>query len=161
MARREKKNSEGSEASTPASPRRLPPIHQGTLDESIARLGLRGVTMKRMFGGLCYYAEGSPFAFLLGASLALKLPAVQLREGCTRGEGTLFHPGDGDFVMREYLDLDDSALLDEGRVDAYVQESYRFVAGQKAADEDLDWGDLLQGRDELYRRVGRKPVSKK
>lgn len=151
----------GSEASTPTPPRRLPPLHQGTLDESIARLGLRGVTVKRMFGGLCYYAEGNPFAFLLGASLALKLPAVQLRQGCTQGYGSPFHPGGGDFVMREYLDLNDSALLDEGRVDAYVQESYRFVAGQKAADEDLGWGDLLQGRDELYKRVGRKHVSKK
>jgi hypothetical protein len=84
-------------------PQRPPPLHQGTLEESVARLELRGVSVKRMFGGFCYYVEGSPFAFLLGSSLALKLPAIQLRQGYAQGDGELFHPGGGDFVMREYL----------------------------------------------------------
>ncbi|MBI3302092.1 MAG: TfoX/Sxy family protein [Deltaproteobacteria bacterium] len=137
-------------------PKRPPPLHQATLEESITRLGLRGVTKKRMFGGLCYYAEGNPFSITLGDSLALKLPAEQLRAGCEQGDGQLFHPGGGDFVMREYLELSDQALMDEGRVDAYVLASHRFIAGQGAPEEDLAWSDLLQGRDGLYKRVKEK-----
>lgn len=152
------KGSKNVKMTRPARARRPPPLHQGTLDESVTRLGLRGVTVRRMFGGLCYYAEEKPFALLLGPSLALKLPAVQLRQGCARGDGEVFHPGGGDFVMREYLDLGESVLMDEGRVDAYVQASYRFMAGQETTTEDLGWGDLLQGRDELYKQTRRKKI---
>lgn len=144
----------------PLRSQRLPPLHQGTLDESVVRLELRGVSVKRMFGGLCYYAEGNPFAFLLGSSLALKLPTMQLRQGCAQGDGELFHPGGGDFVMREYLDLDESVLMDEGRVDFYVQESYRFIAGRETAQVDLEWGDLLQGREALYKQTKQKKKAK-
>src|SRR5437867_433120 len=135
--------------------RRPPPLHQTTLEESIARLGLRGVTTKRMFGGLCYYATGKPFSIVLGDSLALKLSAEHLRAGCGRGDGRLFHPGGGDFIMREYLELSDQALMDEGRVDTYVLASHRFIAGlagQERPEEDLAWNDLLQGREGLYRK---------
>ena len=31
--------------------RRPPPVHQGVLDEAVARLSLRDVTVKPMFGG--------------------------------------------------------------------------------------------------------------
>ncbi len=141
---------------TLARPRRPPPLHQATLEESIARLGLRHVTTKRMFGGLCYYATGKPFSLLLGASLALKLPAAQLRTGCERDDGQLFHPGGGDFVMREYLELSEQVLLDEDRVDTCVLASYRFIAGQGTAQEDLAWSDLLHGREELYKRAKAK-----
>jgi hypothetical protein len=127
-----------------------------TLEESIARLGLRGVTVKRMFGGLCYYAAGKPFSILLGDALALKLPAPQLRSGCACGDGQLFHPGGGDFVMREYLELSEQALMDEGQVDAYVLVSHRFTAGQEASEEDLAWSDLAQGREELYGKTKRR-----
>ncbi len=139
-----------------AGPRRPPPLHQATLEESITRLNLRHVTTKRMFGGLCYYADGKPFSILLGASLALKLPARQLRSACDQGAGQLFHPGGGDFVMREYLELSEQTLMDEGRVDTYVMASYRFIAGQETAEEDLAWSDLLQGREELYKRAKEK-----
>lgn len=152
------KESKKVKAARPVRARRPPPVHQGTLNESVERLGLRGVTVRRMFGGLCYYAEGNPFALLLGASLAVKLPAVQLRQGCAQGDGEIFHPGGGDFVMREYLDLGESVLMDEGRVDAYVQASYRFMAGQETTATDLGWGDLLQGRDELYKQAKRKKI---
>jgi TfoX/Sxy family transcriptional regulator of competence genes len=129
------------------------------LDESVARLGLRQVTIKRMFGGLCYYAAGKPFALLLGDALALKLPAVQLRQGYSRGDGVVFHPGGGDFVMREYLELSENVLMDEGQVDAYVEASHRFVAGQgNAHEDDLGWNDLLQGRAELYKQAKQRKV---
>jgi len=144
------------QAEKPARPRRPPPLQQGTLEESVARLGLRAVTVRRMFGGLCYYAHTKPFAILLGASLALKLPAVQLRQACERRDGEVFRPGGGDFVMREYLDLSESVLMDEERVDAYVQASYRFIAGQGGGDDDLAWSDLLQGRAELYKQATQK-----
>src|SRR2546427_3981713 len=94
-------------------PRRPPPLHQATLEESIARLGLPCVTTRRMFGGLCYYADGKPFSILLDASLALKLPARQLRSGCDKGDGQLFHPGGGDFVLRVDAELSGQALTDE------------------------------------------------
>ncbi len=136
--------------------RRPPPFHQATLEESVARLGLRDVTTKRMFGGLCYYVAGKPFAILLGSSLALKLPAAQLRTGCGQGDGQLFHPGGGDFVMREYLELSGQVLMDEGRVDAYVLSSYRFIAGQETLEEDLAWNDLLEGREGLYSKMNRR-----
>ncbi len=139
-----------------AQPRRPPPLHQATLEESIARLSLRHVTTKRMFGGLCYYADGKPFSILLGTALALKLPASQRRAGCERDDGQLFHPGGGDFVMREYLELSEQVLMDEDRVDAYVLASYRFIAGQGTAEEDLAWSDLLHGREELYKRAKAK-----
>ena len=136
--------------------RRPPPLHQATLEESIARLGLRGVTTKRMFGGLCYYANDKPFSIVLGDALALKLSAEHLRAGCGRGDGRLFHPGGGDFIMREYLELSDLALMDEGRVDAYVLASHRFIAGQGTPEEDLAWNDLLQGREGLYSKTKRR-----
>jgi hypothetical protein len=135
----------GKRASTSVKPvrsQRPPPLHQGTLDESVTRLALRGVSVRRMFGGLCYYAAGNPFAFLFGSSLALKLPATQLRQGCSRGDGEIFRPGGGDFVMREYLDLSENVLMDEDR-----------VAGHGAAQEDLDGGELLQGREALYKQT--------
>jgi TfoX/Sxy family transcriptional regulator of competence genes len=139
-----------------AKPRRPPPLQQTTLEESIARLGLQRVAIKRMFGGLCYYADGKPFAILLGAALALKLSARQLRGACGQGDGRLFHPGGGDFIMREYLELSEQVLMDEGRVDTYVLASYRFIAGQETLEEDLGWSDLLRGREELYKQAKEK-----
>ena len=136
--------------------RRLPPLHQGTLEESLARLSLRSVTVKPMFGGRCYYAEGKPFAILLGSALALKLSAAQLRAARNQGDGQLFHPGGGDFVMREYLELSDQTLMDEGRVDTYVLASYRFIAGQESVEEGLSWNDLLQGREGLYKATKKR-----
>lgn len=137
--------------------KRPPPLHQGIFEEAVARLGLRGVTVKPMFGGRCYYADEKPFSLLLGNSLALKLSAGQLRAACAQGDGQLFHPGGGDFVMREYLELSAQALMDEGQVDAYVQASYRFVAGQEAPQEGLSWNDLLEGRESLYKGSKAKP----
>ncbi len=136
-----------------ARSRRPSPLHQGTLEEALARLGLHDLTVRSMFGGQCYYAEGKPFAMLLGNALALKLPAMQLRAACERGDGRLFRPGGGDFVMRQYLELSAQALADEGRMDAYVQASYRFVAGQGTRYAELSYSDLLEGRETLYRRT--------
>jgi TfoX/Sxy family transcriptional regulator of competence genes len=133
-------------------PRRPPPAHQGTLEEAIARLGLRGVTVKPMFGGRCFYADGKPFSLLLGNALALKLSAQQLKTACAQGAGQLFHPGGGDFIMREYLELSDQVLMDEGQVDAYVLASYRFIVGQEILQDELSWNDLLEGREHLYER---------
>ncbi len=140
----------------PASsqPRRPPPLHQGLAEEAIERLGLHGVTTKRMFGGLCSYVENKPFIFLLEEDFALKLPAEQLRNGRAQGDGRIFNPGGGDFLMREYLALSDQALMDDAQIDMYVLASYRFVAGQGGGSEveDLGYEDLLRGRDELYKR---------
>lgn len=133
------------------SPRRPPPLHQGALEEVITRLGLRDVTTKRMFGGLCYYVTNRPFSILLGEDFALKLPAEHLREGCHRGDGRVFNPGGGDFLMREYLALSDQALTDEGLLDDYVLASHRFISGQGTGEEGLASEDLLKGRDGLYR----------
>jgi hypothetical protein len=55
--------------------------------------------------------------------------------------------------MREYLELSEQALMDEGQVDTYVLTSYRFIVGQETVEEDLAWGDLLRGRDELYKQA--------
>ena len=140
-------------------PKRPPPRHQLTLDEAIARLGLDGITQRRMFGGLCYYAEGNPFSFLLGEDLALKLPGIQLVAGCASRAGGLFHPGGGDFVMREYLALSPEALVDEDKVDELVLASYRFMIGQDIPEEGLAQRDLLEGRSGLYRR-GKKRAAK-
>lgn len=131
-------------------------MHQATVEEAVARLGLRHVTTKRMFGGLCYYADGKPFALVLEQALAVKLPAIQLRASCAQADGRLFHPGDGEFVMREYLELSSHAVADEERVDAYVLASYRFIAGQETGEEGLAASDLWQGRGELYKRGTRK-----
>lgn len=131
--------------------RRLPPLHQGTLEEALARLGLRYL-VKSMFGGRCYYAAGKPFAFVLDNALALKLPATQLRAARARGDGCLFRPGGGEFVMRAYLELSAQALADDNRVDAYVQASYRFVADQGTLSAELSARDLSEGRETLYRR---------
>jgi TfoX/Sxy family transcriptional regulator of competence genes len=148
-----KNKEESSRAGKPTRPRRPPPLHRATLEDSIARLGIRGVSVKRMFGGLCYYAQEKPFSILLGNALALKLPAAQLRTGCEGGDGQLFHPGGGDFIMREYLELSEQVLMDEGRVDAYVQASHRFVAGLGGQEEGLAWNDLLEGREALYSKT--------
>jgi len=58
--------------------------------------------------------------------------------------------------MREYLELSEQALMDEGRVDTYVLASYRFIAGQETLEEDLGWSDLLRGREELYKQAKEK-----
>ena len=137
--------------------KRPPPRHQLTLDEAIARLGLRGVAQRRMFGGLCYYANGTPFSFLLGEDLALKLPALQLVAASASRAGDLFHPGGGEFVMREYLALSAEALMDEEKVDEFVQASYRFVSGQDSPEEELAQRDLLEGRSGLYQKKNRPP----
>ena len=135
--------------------KRPPPRHQLTLDEAIARLGLTGVTHRRMFGGLCYYANGNPFSFLLGEDLALKLPAMQLVSASASRAGDLFHPGGGEFVMREYLALSAETLTDEDKVDEFVQASYRFVSGQTSSEEELAQRDLLEGRSGLYQKKKR------
>jgi TfoX/Sxy family transcriptional regulator of competence genes len=142
-------------AKKPATPRvrRPAPLHQGTFEEAIERLGLQGVTTKRMFGGLCYYVEDRPFAFLLGSDLALKLPGEILRSGCANGDGRIFNPGGGDFLMREYITLSDQALADETQIDTYVLASHRFIAGRGGRESGgLGYEDLIHGRDELYKR---------
>jgi hypothetical protein len=58
--------------------------------------------------------------------------------------------------MREYLELNEQVLMDEGQVDAYVLASYRFIAGQEAREEDLAWNDLLEGREGLYGKTKRR-----
>lgn len=135
--------------------KRPPPRHQLTLDEAIARLGLTGVTQRRMFGGLCYYANGNPFSFLLGEDLALKLPAMQLISASASRAGDLFHPGGGEFVMREYLALSAGTLTDEDKIDEFVQASYGFVSGQGNPEEELAQRDLLEGRTGLYQKKKR------
>ena len=135
--------------------KRPPPRHQLTLDEAIARLGLTGVTQRRMFGGLCYYANGNPFSFLLGEDLALKLPAMQLVAASASRAGDLFHPGGGEFVMREYLTLSVETLTDEDKIDEFVQASYGFVSGQDSPAEELAQRDLLEGRSGLYQKKKR------
>lgn len=132
--------------------KRPPPRHQLTLDEALVRLGLQGVTHRRMFGGLCYYAQGNPFAFLLGEDLALKLPAIQLVAASASRAGDFFHPGGGEFVMREYLALSAQTLMDEEKVDEFVQASYRFVSGQDSPQEELAHRDLSEGRSGLYKK---------
>ena len=150
------KKAQKTHSRTAPSPRRPPPLHQGTLEEAMTRLGLRDVTTKRMFGGLCYYVANKPFSILLGEDLALKLPAEQLREGCYRGDGRVFNPGGGEFLMREYLALSDQALTDEALIDVYVLASHRFISGQGTEEGGLAYEDLLKGRDGLYRRKGRE-----
>jgi len=108
-----------------------------------------------MFGGFCYYVESRPFSIVLEDYLALKLPAKQLREGCGQGDGQLFNPGGGDFIMREYLALSDQALADEERLDAYVLASYHFIAGQETMEEGLANDDLWRGREGLYKQAKR------
>ncbi len=148
-------------ASTPKTKRtkRPPPRHQLTMDEAIARLGLDGITQRRMFGGFCYYAEGNPFSFLLGEDLALKLPGMQLVAGCASRAGDLFHPYGGDLVMREYLALSPEALMDEDKVDEFVLASYRFMSGQDSPEEGPAQRDLLEGRRGLY-QLGIKRTGK-
>jgi hypothetical protein len=104
-----------------------------------------------MFGGLCYYVANKPFSILLGEDFALKLPAEQLREGDARGDGHVFNPGGGDFLMREYLALSEQALTDEALIDVYVLASHRFIASQ-GSGECLSDEDLQKGRQALYRR---------
>ncbi len=123
-------------------------------------MGLMGITHRRMFGGLCYYANGNPFSFLLDEDLALKLPAMQLVAACARRVGGLFHPGGGEFVMREYLALGAETLTNEEKVDEFVQASYRFVSGQGSPEEELAQRDLLEGRTGLYQRK-KRPTHKK
>ncbi len=123
-------------------------------------LGLKGITHRRMFGGLCYYANGTPFSFLLGEDLALKLPAMQLVSASASRAGDLFHPGGGEFVMREYLALSAETLTDEDKVDAFVQASYCFVSGRASPAEELAQRDLLEGRTGLYKKK-KRPARRK
>lgn len=140
------------QSATPRA-RRPPPLHQGTFEEAIERLGLQDVTTKRMFGGLCYYVAEKPFAILLGGDLALKLPGELLRAGCANGDGRIFNPGGGDFFMREYITLSDQILMDEAQIDTYVLASHRFIAGRGGGElGGLAYEDLLHGRDALYKR---------
>lgn len=134
--------------------KRLPPRHKLTLEESIERLGLTGITHRKMFGGLCYYANGHPFSFLIEEDLALKLPAMKLVSASAAQAGELFHPGGGDFVMREYLSLSQASLSDEEKIDALVGGSYEFVSIRKKAERGLSSNDLAEGRNRLYH--GRK-----
>ena len=140
--------------------KRPPPRHQLALDEAVIRLGLKDVTHRRMFGGLCYYANGNPFCFLLGNDLALKLPAMQLVRASASRAGDIFHPGGGEFVMREYLALSEETLTDEEKVDEFVQASYQFVSGQDSPEDELGQRDLLEGRSGLYKKKKKAPRQK-
>ncbi len=133
-------------------PRKPPPRHQLTLDEAVVRVGVRGVSSKSMFGGRCYYIDEKPFSFVLGDALALRLSQEQLTAACRQGDGQVFHPGGGDFIMREYLELSDQALADEERIDIYVQASTRFMGGHDEPEQGLVWDDLRQGREGLYKK---------
>ena len=135
---------------THATTKRPPPRHQLTLDEALSRLALKGVTRRRMFGGLCYYAGGNPFCFLLAGDLALKLPAAQLAQACARRAGTIFRPGAGKIAMREYLALGAETLADEEATDTLILASYRFVSGQESPEDTLAQSDLLEDRSGLY-----------
>ena len=119
------------------------------MEDALTRLGLSGVTSRRMFGGLCYYADNKTFAFVIGSFLALKLSDAEIRAAVARGDGKPFEPAKG-FVMREYLALSESALEEDGRLDSYILASYRFVTGQED-DEDPLGEELRRGRRELYR----------
>jgi len=130
--------------------KRPPPRHKLTLEEAIERLGLTGITHRKMFGGLCYYANGDPFSFLIEEDLALKLPAMKLVSASAARAGELFHPGGGDFVMREYLSLSQASLSDEEKIDDLVGDSYGFVSGRKKAERGLSLNDLAEGRNRLY-----------
>ncbi len=143
-------------ATKKTSSRRPPPTHAATLEDSLSRLGADRVTARRMFGGLCYYASGKPFAFVLGPFLALKLPRREIREASAKGEGKPFEPAKG-FVMQDYLALSKKALEQDGCLDAYVLASYRFVSGQ---EEDSLARELRRGRQELYRtsRIPKRPL---
>jgi TfoX/Sxy family transcriptional regulator of competence genes len=105
-----------------------------------------------MFGGRCYYIDEKPFSFVLGDALALRLSQEQLTQACGQADGQVFHPGGGDFIMREYLELSDQALADEEKIDTYVQASTRFMGGQQEPEQGLVWDDLRQGRDGLYKQ---------
>jgi hypothetical protein len=70
-----------------------------------------------------------------------------------RGDGRIFNPGGGDFLMREYISLSDQTLMEETQVDAYVLASYRFIAGRGGGEPaGLGYEDLLRGRDALYKQ---------
>ena len=135
--------------------RRPSPTHESTMEDAITRLGLSSVTSRRMFGGLCYYAEDKAFAFVIDSFLALKLSRAEVRAAVARGDGKPFEPAEG-FVMRAYLALSESALAEDGRLDAYVLASYRFIAGQED-DEDPLGEELRRGRRELY-RISKAPT---
>lgn len=134
---------------TKAKLRRPSLMYESTMEDAITRLGLSDITSRRMFGGLCYYADDKAFAFVIGSFLALKLSDTEIRAAVARGDGEPFEPAEG-FVMREYLALSESALEEDGRLDTYVLASYRFVTGQ-GSDEDPLGEELRRGRRELYR----------
>ncbi len=139
---------------TKTSSRHSSPTHISTMEEAVTRLGLSDVTSRRMFGGLCYYAENKTFAFVIGRFLALKLSKSEIRAGVSKGDGQPFEPAKG-FIMREYLALSESALEEDGSLDTYVLASYRFVAGQEDNEDPLG-EELRRGRRELY-RMGKAP----
>ena len=133
-------------------PRKHSPRHQLTLEEAVTRVAVHGVSSKAMFGGRCYYIYEKPFSWVLGNALALRLPEEQLNKASERGDGQVFHPGAGDTVMREYLELSDQALADEETIDTYVRASTRFMGGHAQPEHGLVWDDLRTGRDALYKR---------
>ncbi len=120
-------------------------------------MGVPGVTSKAMFGGRCYYVDAKPFSFVLGDALALRVSLQQLAAARKRGDGQIFHPGGGDFIMREYLELSPHALSDEEKIDGYVQASIHFMGGREAPQEGLTWEDLRHGRERLYKQKNVKP----
>ena len=132
-----------------AKSQRPPPTYAPTMEDVVSRLGLSEVTSRRMFGGLCYYAEDRAFAFVIGGFLALKLSNREIRAAVARRDGKPFEPAQG-FIMREYLALAKPALEEDSRLDDYVLASYRFVSGQEDS-EDLLGEELRRGRRELYR----------
>lgn len=126
------------------------PAYEAAMEDALGRLGFGDASSKRMFGGLCYYAAGRPFAFVIGDMLAVKLARREIGAAVGRGEGRPFEPKDG-FIMREYLALSESVLERDGPLDAYVAASYGFVSGRRRGAEDLPGGELRRGRRQLYR----------
>lgn len=93
----------------------------------VAQLPVSGdLSFKDMFGGVCVYTQGRPFATFAGDTLALKLPEAAQAE--VRAEGA----GDPNYEPeapggKQYITLPASLMAHEDKLLYWIEDSLRYV----------------------------------
>jgi TfoX/Sxy family transcriptional regulator of competence genes len=84
------------------------------------------LTYKDMFGGVCVYTQGRPFATFAGETLALKLPEDAQRGVIEEAAGEADYspeaPGG-----KQYITLPKAILDDEAKLLYWIEDSLRYV----------------------------------
>ena len=96
-----------------------------------------GITLepKHIFSGAALYANEKTCASLSPAGFALKLPAEMRQRLIKEGKGTEFRFFAGGPIKREYINLSESIVQDEGALQELILASIFYVLALPCSDD--------------------------